>query len=189
MEPRDPDWTLIEQFLAGDTTAFDRLFQAHKSRVINLSFRYVRGREAAEDIAQEVFLKVYDKKVKVDPAAKFTTWLYRVTVNASLDYLRRNKNSPRSLDEEAAPGLGLQSRVEDTRPSARQTVLADEVRRQLTGEIDRLPEKLRLPLVLYQFEELPYQEIAAILGITSKAVERRLYHAREQLRKVLGDLL
>jgi RNA polymerase sigma-70 factor (ECF subfamily) len=190
MDARDPDWTLIEKFLQGDVAAFDRLFETYRSRVINLSCRYVKSREAAEDIAQEVFLKVYDRKVKVDAAARFTTWLYRVTVNASLDFLRRNKHTPRSLDEESAPGKTLESLIPDPGPfSARESVLQDEITRAVNREIEKLPEKLRIPLLLYQFEELTYEQVAAILGVTAKAVERKLYHARERLRKKLIDRL
>jgi len=190
----DEDWSLIEKFERGDATAFQEIFNKHKGRVVNLSYRFVHSQEAAEDIAQEVFIKVYEKRLKVDSKVKFTTWLYRVTTNASLDFIRKNKFVVRSVDAEIADSSGEKTdfleRVGDPKsPSPRETVQQEELQTLLRTEIDGLPEELRVPIRLYQFENLPYEEIASILKITTKAVERRLYHARERLRDKLSKYL
>lgn len=178
----DPDWFWIKKIQEGDSSAFDEIFKRHKVNTINLAFRFVRSREAAEDIAQDVFIKIYEGKVKYDPKSKFTTWLYRVTVNASIDFIRRRKFTSVSLDEENHD-------LKDTRSSSPSSVLREEeIKALVRREIDRLPEKFRSPILLYQFEEMPQQEIAKILGITEKAVERRLYHAKELLRERLKGL-
>ena len=191
---QDPnDWLLIERFQQGDATAFHEIFNKHKARVINLSYRFVQNKDTAEDIAQDVFIKIYEKRLKFDPKAKFTTWLYRVTVNASLDFIRKNKFIARPanrMDEDPGQKEDFFERVGDTNsPSPSETVQQKELHALLRTEIDALPEELKLPILLYQFENLPYEEIARILKITPKAVERRLYHAKQRLRDNLSKYL
>ncbi len=188
------DWIDIEKIRKGDKNAFGGIFKRHKLNVINLAYRFTRSQSAAEDIAQDIFLKIFEGKVPSDARAKFSTWLYRVTVNASIDHLRKNKLTPVSLDahREESDGLkiSLLEILED--PSAvspSESLRQEEIRSRVQKEIDRLPEKFRSPVLLYQFEKLSYREIAGVLNITEKAVERRLYHAKEILRKNLGRLL
>lgn len=190
----DEDWLWIEKFQGGDPSGFNEIFNKYKSRVVNLSYRFVRNQEAAEDIAQEVFLKVYEKKVHHDAKAKFSTWLYRVTVNASLDFIRKKKFVGRSLDEETQTPKGrketLLERLIDPRSSSlTDTLEKEELKAIVQKEISQLPEKLRLPILLYQFEEMPYREIAKILGLSQKAVERRIYHAKERLKSKFSKYL
>lgn len=191
---RDPDWNRIEKIREGDSSAFGEIFNRYKTTVINLAFRFTRSREASEDIAQDVFIKIYEGRLKADPHSKFTTWLYRVTVNASIDFTRRRKFTPVSLDAEIDPS-GKSERtiletVKDAKSrSAREMLKEEEVKALVQREIDRLPENLRSVILLYQFEEMPYRQIARILGVTEKAVERRLYHAKDILRKKLTWLV
>lgn len=190
----DPDRDLIQRFHEGDASAFENLFQKYKSLVVNLAFRFVRQGDVAEDIAQDVFLKVYEKKYRVERRAKFSTWLYRVTVNASLDLQRRKKFSGRSLEEEIEDARGRKTSLADQLMdrgslSPAQTAVQEEIQFLVQREIEQLPEKLRTPILLYQFQEMSYQEIASILGLSGKAVERRLYHAKEKLRKRLTAIL
>lgn len=191
---QDNDWLWIEKILEGDSSAFEQIFNKYKVSIINLSFRFIRNREIAEEVAQEVFIKVYEKKVHFDPRSKFSTWLYRVTVNASMDFLRKKKFSFRSLEEpmgDADSGENtLLDHISDSRsPSPKQSIETEEIQKLVRQEIDRLPENLRGPILLYQFEEMPYREIAKILGITEKAVEKRLYHAKQLLRGKLSKLM
>ncbi|MGH7198447.1 MAG: RNA polymerase sigma factor [Candidatus Omnitrophota bacterium] len=191
----EEDWQWIERFEKGDTEAFSLIFNKYKGLVLNLAYRFVGQREAAEDIAQDVLIKIYEKKVKVDPRAKFSTWLYRVTVNAALDAARKRKFFKFSLDErKETQGDSKETFAEalaDPHPApAPGEALADaEIKALVQKEIGRLPEKLRAPILLYQFQDIAYEEIAAILGISRKAVERRLYHAKEILRDKLSKLI
>lgn len=189
-ESSEEDWCWIREFRAGAGSSFRNLFDKYKAAVFNLAFRFVRNRAAAEDIAQEVFLKIYEKKVSPDSGASFSTWLYRVTVNASLDLLRKNKNRPLSLDEETAEsGEGKNTRLEKlSAPGAFSPAVeveTQELQKTVLDAVYALPDKLRDPILLYQFQEMSYKEIASILGISGKAVERRLYHAKAQLRSRL----
>lgn len=189
-ESSEQDWRWIREFQAGSGSSFRNLFDKYKTTVINLAFRFVRNQSAAEDIAQDVFIRIYEKKVSVDPKARFSTWLYRVTVNASLDFLRKNKNRPLSLDETlTGSGDGKNTLLETLQaPESSSPAAVMEIRelqRTVQAAIHDLPAKLRFPILLYQFQEMSYKEIAAILRISEKAVERRLYQAKTRLRSKL----
>ncbi len=190
----DEDWLLINDFLQGKESAFESIFEKYKKKVINLAFRFLKEAQSAEDIAQEVFIRIYEKKIRYDPRAKFYTLLYRITVNASLDLIRRRKFFPISLDQKIQKESGdeqtfLENLPNLRSPSPKEALDRDELKALLQNEIYQLPEHIRSPLLLYQFEELPYGEIAQILGITTKAVERRIYHAKGELRKRLAKYL
>ena len=178
----DEDWLVYQKFVEGDVQSFRRLFEKFKNPLFRLCHRFVRNHEAAEDIAQDVLIKIYEKRAKFDPRSKFSTWVYRVAANASLDYLRRKKFSAFSLDAPEAPD------AED--PASLSHDLQKRELEALVGrEVQNLPERLKAPIILFQFEEKSYQEIAAILQISVKAVERRIYHAKEMLRRGLADAL
>lgn len=189
-DDRNEDWLLYVKFKEGDPSAFHELFKRHKTRVINLAYRFVRNQEVAEDIAQDVFVKVYEKRVVVDLKAKLSTWFYRVTVNASMDYLKSKDSHFISLDERLDNKSQNKTRLETTADteslSPLQILGTSELQDLIRKEVDALPKNLKFCLLLYQFEEMSYQEISKILGITEKAVERRLYHAKETLRKSLS---
>lgn len=180
---QDEAWGWLSDFQEGDRAGFEKIFSGYKSLVINLAFRFIGNREFAEDVAQEVFIKIYEQKSRLVPRAKFSTWLYRVTVNKALDFQRKKKNRLLSLDESTNSGQSFGDTLIDPsqRPSA--ALESAELKSFIRKEIQRLPEKLRNVILLHQFEDLSYREIAEILGITEKAVEKRIYHAKEHLRK------
>ena len=188
---QDPDWVLMNRFNEGDLSAFHELFNKHKRNIINLSYRFVQNKEAAEDIAQDVFIKIYEKKFHFDSSAKFSTWLYKVTVNTSIDRTRKKSFFDRSLDKAETDQEGegqtlLETLSDSSAISPADTVASEEIKNLVQMEIQKLPEKLKTPILLHQFENLSYEEIARILGITTKAVERKIYHAKEVLHKKLS---
>lgn len=188
---QDEDWLWMKRFQEGDGSAFERIFNKYKGLVINLAFRFLRNREAAEDIAQEVFLKIYGIKTRLEQRAKFSTWLYRVTVNASLNALKKEKpvllslNAPEHGDPSEPEAL---DHIASPKTAPFETLQAEELKNIMRVKIQTLPEKLKMVITLYQFEDLSYREIADILGITQKAVEKRLYHAKEHIRRRLFKL-
>lgn len=193
-ENLDQDWLWIRKFHEqGDQSAFDNIFNKYKRLVINLSYRFVKDQGISEDIAQDVFIKIFEKKVKYGQGSKFSTWIYRVTVNASLDSLKLRKKAVYSLDGEMQnhneeDKRNLLETLADPRAVSPVTTLAqDEMKVMVQREIERLPDKLRKILLLFQFEEFSYKEIARILGISEKAVERRICHARKALRGRLAE--
>ncbi len=187
---QDEDWLWIKNFYEGDQSAFENIFNKYKVKVVNLAYHFVKQKEAAEDIAHDVFIKIYEKKFNKDPKAKFSTWLYRVTVNASLDILRKKKFTPHSLDETLQNQEGgettLLEKLANSADSSAQVLQDQELKMIVRKEIEKLPENLKIPVLLYQFEGLPYKEIAAIMKVTEKAVEKRIYHAKEHLRRTLS---
>src|SRR3989338_2292980 len=194
-ENLDQDWLWIKAFQEqGERSAFDNIFNKYKTLIINLSYHFVKDQGTAEEIAQDVFIKIYEKKVKFDPKSKFSTWLYRVAVNASLDWLRRRKKVAYSLNEEIRNDEGrkrthLETLADPNASSTVRNVEQNEMKMIVQREIDRLPDPFPAVLLLFQFQELPYMEIARILGISEKAVERRICHAMEALRGKLSKYL
>ncbi|MBI4397875.1 MAG: RNA polymerase sigma factor [Candidatus Omnitrophica bacterium] len=189
----DPDWLLVEQIKQGDNAAFNTIFEKHKRRVINLAYRFTKSRETSEDIAQDVFVKVYEGKLSAQANAKFSTWLYRVTVNAAIDSTRRRKFQMLSLHQPRVnPKTGEEAEcmidsIRDPKALLGSDVVCEaEIVEIMRREIDGLGEPLRFPLLLFQFENLSYREIGTILGISEKAVERRLHRAKEVLRRKLA---
>ncbi len=189
----EDDWSLYAKFENGDLSAFHQLFDRYKNRIFSVSYRFVQNREAAEDIAQEVLIKIFEKKAKFRPRTKFSTWVYRVTANASLDQLRKRKFLGFSLNETRSGGeddaLPLSDLVGDGAPSISEALANKEIEATVTEAVRSLPEHLKTVMVFFGFEERSYQDIAEILGISTKTVERRIYHAKEILRNKLAQKL
>lgn len=187
----EEDWALYAKFEKGDKSAFHQLFDKYKNRILNLSYRFVQNREAAEDIAQEVLIKIYEKKAEFRPNTKFSTWVYRVTANASLDQIRKRKFFGFSLDQPIADGEDGSAPVLEVIGDKASSLPSKELeKKELKTAVEialqKLPEHLRVPVILFQFEGNSYQEIAVILQLSVKAVERRIYRAREALRVQLS---
>ena len=163
-------------------------------RVVNLAVRLLGNRADAEEIAQEAFLRLYQHPPRLDPSAKLFTWLYRVTTNLCMDRLRKKSRAPSvvSLDVPAGPeeGEALSEKIPDSvgRPS-REKVAGSETAAAVRRAVAALPAELRAPLVLSALEELSHAEIAEILQISPKAVERRLSRARALLKQRLQPYL
>lgn len=183
----DPDGELVERWRAGDEVAFEILVRRHERRVFGLALRMLGSREEAEDVAQEVFLNLHRNGHRFRKEARFSTFVYRVTVNAAL-------NRRRSLGRRRARIERLTRRHEsgDQLPFAprgpEDTLLEGELRERLQREILELSEALRAPLVLHDVEGLPYAEIASVLEVAEGTVKSRIHRARRVLRRQLGSL-
>jgi RNA polymerase sigma-70 factor (ECF subfamily) len=183
----DPDGELVERWGAGDEVAFETLVRRHERRVFGVALRMLGSREEAEEVAQEVFLSLHRNGHRFRKEARFSTFVYRVAVNAALNRLR-------SLRRRRARLHGLMERQEsgDDLPYAprgpEDSVLGDEIRARLQREILALGEALRAPLVLHDVEGLPYAEIASVLGVAEGTVKSRIHRARRALRRQLGNL-
>jgi len=189
------DTELLERVADRDPEAFRELMERFAGPVTNVAARFLDNRADAEEIAQEVFLRLYQHPPHLTPSAKLFTWLYRVTVNLCLDSLRRRRRTPETLSlqwpagsEEEGEPLGAkipQQGVSTPREKLAASELALAVRRIVAS----LPAPLRAPLVLSTVEELSHAEIAEILQISSKAVEHRLARARSLLKSRLTPYL
>jgi len=183
------DWALVERVKAGDDDAFNRLMGRYRRPVLNFVFRMIGDAAEAEDLAQDVFVRAYRNMRK--PAfhrtgAAFSTWLFQVARHAALDCLRHRKRHPaESLERLADKG--------ETTPDAGATPIdtasAHELGEQIAAAVASLPEDQRTAIILSEYEDLSYAEIAAIMKCSGKSVEARLYRARIFLRRRLAHLI
>jgi RNA polymerase sigma-70 factor (ECF subfamily) len=163
---------LVDKAIAGDKEAFSSLVDLHKDKVINIAYKLLNNYEAAQDVAQESFIKAYMKLGSFKKQASFMTWLYRVTYNTACNYLRKNKVDSLFLNEEL---------LEGQRETPEETELKDIV----NEAVESLPIKLKTVIVLRDYEALSYKEIAEVIGKPIGTVESRLARAREKLKEML----
>jgi RNA polymerase sigma-70 factor (ECF subfamily) len=168
----DEEGEIIARVLAGDTQAFAFLVDRYQKVVFNVAVRFLQDRDEAEDVAQVVFVKVYQRLSSYDHRLKFFSWLYRITVNESLNHLRQRKPMERVTD---------QAWVSDAQDEAEQADTA----RLIQEAIQELSPDHRAVILLRHFEGLGYDQIAEVLAITEKKVKSRLFTARQTLRGLL----
>lgn len=170
------DENLIKQVLSGDTDAFAVIVDRYKTRVFTLAYRMLACREEAEDISQESFVKIYGSLKKYDAGlTRFSTWVYRITYNLCVDHLRKRKETA-PLEEDM---LAASSKAPE------ELAVAADSARTLHKAVQSLPEEYRVPLVLFHFQELSYQEICRVLDVPMSIVKNRLFRARKILRQKL----
>lgn len=180
LETSDQD--LIAAALEGSEAAFGSLIDRYKDRVFRLLGRYCRDPVECEDLAQEVFLKVFRKLHTFQQESAFFTWLYRITVNAATDHLSRSSyRRLRLVEDDSVFDAG--ARDESTAPAA--PLMRAELAAVTRAIVDALPEKYRTILILREFEDLSYNEIAAVLQIQLGTVESRLFRARQRFKEQL----
>lgn len=187
----DEDVKLMLALKAGDRKAFDSLLDKYEKQIINYIYRFTGSKEDAKDLAQDTFVKVYNAAANYNPSAKFTTWLYRIASNTSVDYLRRRKASgnPASLDEQFETEEGrfkeqfADGRMRDALETAEKVEKEAEIQKALLS----LPENQRAAIVLKIYEEKSYVEIANIIGVSTGSVESLIFRARTALRDRLKN--
>lgn len=181
-----PDEELVVRVRQGDPDAFRQLVEKHQAFVYSIALQVAQRREAAEDIAQEVFLRLYRTIAGYRGEARFTTWLYRIAANAAADYMRQQRRRPAAV---------LLDRVKEWLADRREEPEAALLRKERQVSVQELlaglPDKYRLILYLYHYRQLTYEEIGAICGLPVKTVETRLYRGRSMLKtkwqEVHGD--
>lgn len=186
------DEVLMEQLSAGSHEAFDLLLSRYEAPVITFCYAFMRNREAAEDLAQETFMRVFRNANRYQPVAKFTTWLYRIAANLCINELKKGKlRHNLSLDESAGPdpeGTKIIERIASGGASPLNDVERHEAEKMIGRAIDHLPEDQRTTLVMVEYHHMQYQEIAEILGVTVSAIKMRVKRARETLKESLKVL-
>mgnify|MGYP000731621043 CR=1 FL=1 len=173
---------LVRAAAGGDTEAFERLVRTYENKIYHLALRMCGSSEEASDIAQEAFLAAWRGLPSFRGEANFATWLYRLTSNAAIDYLRRQKKErgDMSLDDE---DLGLDA--VDTGPGPQDAAERTEVRTAVAAGLQQLSEGHRQVLVLREIQGLSYEEIADVLEVDLGTVKSRISRARTALRKIL----
>src|ERR1700686_2972822 len=184
----DFDAELMLRVKEGDGASFGVLLEKHRSSVVHFLYRMIQNHAVAEELAQEVFLRVYRSRSTYEPTAKFTTWLFRIATHLALNALRDGKNErlQERLDDDSSDMPVRQ--VSDNRPSIEQSMVyrarLDEVRRA----IKTLPEKQRAAVLMHKYEEMEYSQIAKVLSCSESAVKSLLFRAYETLRVRLAHM-
>ena len=176
----DPDTELIARFVDGDQRAFEALFAKYRDYVYNISYQMVGNPDDASDLTQETFFRVWRALPHFQGNSQFSTWLYRIAVNACISELRkRPKTPPMSIEDEEnlAPLHGM-----DDQRSAEQTFMRRLAQERVREVVQTLPPDYKTVIVLRHFQELSYQEIAAVMGCTVGAIKIKLHRARKMFR-------
>ncbi len=189
------DVQLMLDVKAGDQQSFELLLQRYRTPLVNFLYRMVRNREQAEDLAQEVFLRVYRAREDYEPSAKFTTWLFRIATNLALNSVRDNRYQKlqTSLDApivaDAEDGDERMMEVADEHPDIEQHLVEEARKKMIRHAIEKLPEKQRAAVLLHKYQELDYAEISKILQCSESALKSLLFRAYETLRVELAPLV
>lgn len=179
------DRELVEQAQAGSQEAFAALVEKYRVKMFNLAYSLTRNREAADDLAQEAFIKAYLALGKFKFQSAFSTWLYRIAVNASKDYLRRETKVTKVTLEDSPQGALSQEDATAEIDEAREK----EARKRLVHTaLESLPEKYRAILMLRDIQGFPYGEIGQILHISPGTVDSRLHRARKLLKRKVQQI-
>jgi len=187
----DEDIKLMLGLKAGDREAFNRIVEKHSKSIINFIYRFTASREDAEDLAQDVFIRVYNAAQSYSPSAKFTTWIYRIASNISIDFIRKRKGEKNnsSLDEkfetdEGSPG---NQTADINAPQPDKEAEQNETNEEINGVLQSLPENQRAAIIMKIYEDRPYAEIAQVLGVSISSVESLIFRARSSLKTRLKN--
>src|ERR1017187_3272080 len=184
----DFDAELMIRVREGDGASFGVLLEKHRSSVVHFLYRMVQHQAVAEELAQEVFLRVYRSRGTYEPTAKFTTWLFRIATHLALNALRDGKNerSDERLDErsEGTPARQL----EDHRPSVEQSMVRQATLDEVKRAVAALPDKQRAAVLMHKYKEMEYTQIARVLNCSESAVKSLLFRAYETLRARLAHM-
>ena len=177
---------LIKDALAGKQSAYEALLKRYKNGIYSMIYQMIRNREETEDLVQETFIKAFNSLEKYNKNYAFSTWLYRITVNKCMDYLRKRKRKEHyevELDKEE--GLKLKGLAMNSADSGYQNTERQELQEIIQKVLNSLPEKYRVILVLREIEELSYQEIARVMKVSVSKVKVLLFRARQKIKEKL----
>jgi RNA polymerase sigma-70 factor (ECF subfamily) len=168
----DEDMVLVRQFKNGDDKAFDRLYEKYRIPVYSICYRYTRNEADARDLIQEIFIKVYNNIKKFNERSKFFTWLYRITINTCISFVRKNSSS-RPIHTSISTSMSLDKRV-------RMKIAIDNA-------LAQLPARQRCAFVLHHYEGYTFEETGKIMKISTGAAKANHFQAIRKLRKFLKD--
>ena len=174
------DEAIIELVLAGNTHMFSHLVDRYRDKIYGMALGFTGNNSDAQDISQEIFIKVFKNLYRFSNKSKFSTWLYRVSYNVSIDWTRSNSKHTGNMDL-----TGYENELADSRAGPEESLLEKQERLTLKKAIYDLKEKYRNILILFYFQGLSYEETAEILQIPVKTVETQLYRARKKLKEGL----
>jgi len=185
----DADLPLLEAIRTGDEPALEALMERHQSTLFYFVLRYCGNEHDAREVVQETFVRAYFKAGSFQPRSTVKTWLFTIALNLCRDAGRRRSRAPKlvSLDQPATEGKPPLEITDDGVTADERTARVEELD-HLRQAIDRLPEKLKVPLILCVLEQCSHKEAADLLSITPKTVELRIYRAKKKLRGMMGNI-
>jgi len=186
------DAELMLRVRDGDQTSFALLLERHRGPVIHFLFRMVQNQPVAEELAQEVFLRVYRSRSSYEPTAKFTTWLYRIATNLAVNHARDTRHErPEnivSLDE-PDEHTGAAMEVPDDSLTAEEMLVRRERLAAIRQRVEALPERQRIAVVMHKYQQMDYREISLVLKLSESATKSLLFRAYESLREQLKEFV
>lgn len=185
----DSDLELMLRVRRGDEESFGELLRRYRAPLVGFFSRMVRDRALAEDLAQEVFLRVYKSRHRYEPNARFATWLYRIATNLALNAIRDRRGEVGPTGNEEREEETQAERVIDPRPSAERQLMQSDRERLIRQAVEALPETQRLAVILHKYQEVEYRQISKVLSVSESAVKSLLYRAYETLRFRLEPLM
>ena len=186
LDSRNEDSEIIALALAGDNRGYQRLMDKYHDAIFNFIFRMIREREQVEDLTQEAFIKAFASLNSFNDEYAFSTWLYKIATNNSIDYIRKKKLQMFSIDKPIeSKDSDFTFELPDDSYEADRELISDQRAVMLNTAIDQLPEKYRLVIRLRHVEERSYEEIAKMLKLPIGTVKAHIFRARELLYKQL----
>lgn len=190
------DDELLERFAAGEPAAFGVLLKRYQTPVYNFIARSVRDTEAASDLLQEVFTRVIQHSTDFNRSSKFSTWLYAIARNICIDHMRRmshrrhaslDATGPNGAGGDGSPIAPWVERVAIDQPAVDTSAAAGRLRSRIAQAIESLPQEQREVFLMRQLQQLPFAEIAAVVGVSENTVKSRMRYALERLQEALAD--
>ena len=185
----ETDLDLMLRVRDGDAASFEVLLRRYRLPLVSYFRRMVRDQGLAEDLAQEVFLRVYKSRERYQPDARFTTWLYRIATNLALNAIRDRRDEVSGSTGDDDDGGTILERFVDPQPTVEQRLVQHDRERLIRQAVEGLPENQRVAVILHKYQEVDYRQIAAILSVSESAVKSLLFRAYEALRLRLEPLL
>lgn len=184
----DPDAELMLQLKAGNDLALNELMTRWQQPLVSFIYRYVGNQSDALDLAQETFVRVFESRDRYKPKAKFSTWLFTIAANLCRNLVRWRARHPTvslTQHEDGEKRDNLMESLPSPEMSPADTAASNDLACAVRQHVQELPHDLKMVVLLFEYENLSHEEIAAVLGCTAKAVESRLYRARKHLAESL----
>jgi RNA polymerase sigma-70 factor, ECF subfamily len=190
MAEASSDAEVMLRVKTGDQSAFDYLVQKYRRSMVSFMYRMARNSAAAEDLAQEVFLRVYRSRDSYEASAKFTTWLYRIATNLAVNHARDTRHERPELTvslDEPDDESGATLELPDGQLTAEQSMVQRERMLAIRSKVEALPELQRLAVIMHKYQQMDYKQIAEVLKKSESATKSLLFRAYETLREQLKE--
>jgi len=192
------DWSTLSdaeitlRVSAGEDAGFTYLLEKYRKPIVNFMFRMVRSQAVAEELAQEVFLRVYRSRESYRAEAKFTTWLYRIATNLGVNYARDTRYERAAQNiylDQPDPETGTTPDVADSRPTIEFELVKDERMKAIRAHVLALPERQRAAVLMHKYQGMDYKQIGEVLKLSESATKSLLFRAYQALREKLKDFV